>query len=87
MKQDKKMITVKIATFGAIERRLPQDFSLPCPAGSSVAAVLEDVARAYPEAYGMLERCACAVGEDIIPRQTALTQDSTLVLLSPVAGG
>jgi sulfur carrier protein ThiS len=35
----------------------------------------------------MLERCACAVGEDIIPRQTALTQDSILVLLSPVAGG
>jgi hypothetical protein len=52
-----------------------------------ISDVLDYVVRAYPHAGNMLERCACAMGEDIIPRQTLLTSDSTVVLLSPVAGG
>ena len=38
-------------------------------------------------AQKMLERCACAIGEDIVSRQMLLNHDSTLVMLSPVAGG
>ncbi|WP_320076712.1 MoaD/ThiS family protein [Acinetobacter haemolyticus] len=34
-----------------------------------------------------LEKCACAIGEDIVPRQSILKEDTQLVLLSPVAGG
>ncbi|WP_180171998.1 MoaD/ThiS family protein [Acinetobacter sp. YH12023] len=80
-------ITIKIESFGAIERLLPENLSLTCFAQQSIAEVLQQVTDQFPESFSMLERCACAMGEDIVPRQTALMQDSTIVLLSPVAGG
>ena len=81
------VIRVKIEAFGRIERQLPRTLMLQCEPDSSVAAVLKDVVAQYPAVHGLLERCACAIGEDIIPRQTILSRDCTLVLLSPVAGG
>ena len=81
------LITVKIECFGAIERLLPKSLSLQCEAGLRITDVLENVVQDYPEVKKILERCACAIGEDIIPRQTVLATDSTVVLLSPVAGG
>ena len=78
---------VKIEAFGEIERQLPPNFMLQCEPDSSVTVVLKDLVAQYPAVHTLLERCACAVGEDIIPRQTILSRDSTLVLLSPVAGG
>ncbi|WP_180073830.1 MULTISPECIES: MoaD/ThiS family protein [unclassified Acinetobacter] len=80
-------ITIKIESFGAIERLLPENLSLTCFAQQSIAEVLQQVTDQFPESFSILERCACAIGEDIVPRQTALVQDSTVVLLSPVAGG
>ncbi|MCS4297404.1 MoaD/ThiS family protein [Acinetobacter sp. RIT698] len=80
-------MTVKIECFGAIERLLPTDLTLQCESEMRISDVLDYVVRAYPHAGNMLERCACAIGEEIIPRQTLLTADSTVVLLSPVAGG
>lgn len=80
-------ITVKIECFGAVERLLPNGLSLQFDTEMSIADVLDDVIKDYPEAGKMIERCACAIGEDILPRQTFLTSDSTVVLLSPVAGG
>ena len=81
------VIRVKIEAFGAIERQLPPNLTLQCEPDSSVAAVLKDVVAQYPDVHTLLERCACAMGEDIISRQTILSRDCTLVLLSPVAGG
>ena len=81
------VIRVKIEAFGAIERQLPPNLTLQCEPDSSVAAVLKDVVAQYPAVHVLLERCACAIGEDIISRQNVLNRDSTLVLLSPVAGG
>ena len=80
-------IKIKIEAFGAVERQLPANLALLCSARSTVAEVLLQLGQDYPAAFAMLERCACAIGEDIIPRQTRLDADSTLVLLSPVAGG
>lgn len=54
---------------------------------SLIADVLDQIKIRYPSASDLLEHCACAIGEDIVARQSRLTQDSTLVLLSPVAGG
>lgn len=82
-----QMINIKIESFGAIQRHLPEDLSLQCTVGSTVDEVLDYVIRAYPDAYGSLERCACAMGEDIISRNTILKHDAVIVLLSPVAGG
>ncbi|MFH7766399.1 MoaD/ThiS family protein [Acinetobacter sp. BSP-28] len=80
-------ITIKIETFGAVERQLPPNLELICSSNSTVAEVLDQVAQDYPAAFAMIERCACAIGEDIISRQTQFHADTTLVLLSPVAGG
>ena len=65
-------ITIKIESFGAIERLLPENLSLTCFAQQSIAEVLQQVTDQFPESFSMLERCACAMGEDIVPRQTAL---------------
>jgi len=80
-------IRIRIEAFGAVERQLPQDLEIICKSQSTVSEVLNQVGQDYPDAFGMIERCACAIGEDIISRQTPLSADSTLVLLSPVAGG
>ena len=82
-----KIIQVKIEAFGAIQRLLPEDLCLQCEAENTVADVLENIVQAYPEAYSLLERCACAMGEDMMSRATVLAEDAVIVLLSPVAGG
>lgn len=80
-------IKIKIDAFGAVERQLDPNLEMVCPINSTVATVLDQVGQEYPEAKAMIERCACAIGEDIISRQRKLNSDTTLVLLSPVAGG
>ena len=81
------VIRVKIEAFGAIERQLSPNLMLQCEPDSSVTVVLKDLVAQYPAVHTVLERCACAMGEDMVPRQTILSRDCTLVLLSPVAGG
>ncbi len=80
-------IKIKIEAFGAVERQLPENLEMMCSPYSTVAQVLAQVRQDYPAASAMMERCACAIGEDIISRQTQFHADTTLVLLSPVAGG
>lgn len=80
-------IQINIEAFGAIERHLPRDLILHCVESSCITDVLLQLEQLYPDTKQMLERCACAIGEDIVPRQTLLNHDTTLVMLSPVAGG
>lgn len=82
-----QQIKIKIEAFGAVERQLPQNLEIICSPNSTVSDVLDRVTQQCPAASAMIERCACAIGEDIVSRQTSLNSDSTLVLLSPVAGG
>lgn len=82
-----KLFHIKIEAFGAIERQIPADLNLQCESEIHVSEVLNQLLSLYPDIQPMLERCACAIGEDIISRQNVLNRDSTLVLLSPVAGG
>ena len=82
-----KLIHIKIEAFGAIERQIPTDLNLQCESEIQGSEVLNQLLSLYPDIQPMLERCACAIGEDIISRQNVLNRDSTLVLLSPVAGG
>lgn len=82
-----KLIQIKIEAFGAIERQIPADLNFQCESEIQVSEVLNQLLSLYPDIQPMLERCACAIGEDIISRQNVLNRDSTLVLLSPVAGG
>ena len=80
-------INIRFECFGAVERQLPADLMVQFESSLSIADALDYVIRAYPEAGKMLNQCACAIGEDIVSRQTLLSTDTTVVLLSPVAGG
>lgn len=82
-----KTIEVEIRCFGAISRYLPEIVCIETALNTSVEAVLQQVVRERPEAAALLEYCACAVDTDLIDRSTVLQQSTTLVLLSPVAGG
>lgn len=80
-------ITIHIEAFGAVERQISENLSFQFDSEIQIAQVLDRIVEIYPQVVDMLDRCACALGEDIVPRQTRLTTNSTLVLLSPVAGG
>jgi molybdopterin converting factor small subunit len=83
----KQIMNIKIESFGAIQRLLPEQLSLQHTVESSIDDVLAQVIRLYPDAHHLLERCACAIGEDIVCRDKILLKDTVIVLLSPVAGG
>lgn len=81
-------LQIQIESYGEIQRLLPQ--SLLCSFSQQevlVAEVFAYLAEQFPHAQEALERCACAVGEEMYSRQSRLKENSTLVLLSPVAGG
>ena len=54
---------------------------------SLILDVLNHIVDRYPDATKAMDKCACAIGEDIVTRQTVLNSSCTVVLLSPVAGG
>ena len=83
----KQIMNIKIESFGAIQRLLPEHLSLQHTVECSIDDVLAQVIRLYPDAHHLLERCACAIGEDIVCRDKILHRDTVIVLLSPVAGG
>ena len=80
-------LNVTIEGYGAIQRKIPSQIVLNYSDTVLVSDVLNDITHQYPDATQAMERCACAIGVDIISRQTYLSQNCTLVLLSPVAGG
>ncbi|WP_171429663.1 MoaD/ThiS family protein [Acinetobacter lactucae] len=80
-------IQIKIESFGAIEKLLPQNLSIVCPTNTLVKDVLDQIVSLHPECTQAMEKCACAIEDNVITRQSVLSQPCTLVLLSPVAGG
>lgn len=82
-----RSIQIKIESFGAIEKLLPQNLSLVFPTDILVTDVLDEIVLLHPECTQAMEKCACAIGDNVISRQATLSEACTLVLLSPVAGG
>ena len=80
-------IEIKFESFGAIERLIPHQFSLKCRPSTQISYVLHELVTHFPKSQTLLDQCACAIGENIVTRSTTLQQSTTLVLLSPVAGG
>ena len=80
-------IQVTIHSFGAISRELPKDLCLNAKAPILVEEIVQQLEHDYPNAQQKLQRCACAIETDLIARQHVLLSNTTLVLLSPVAGG
>lgn len=52
-----------------------------------VADALNALSAAYPQLVERLDTVACAMGDALVSKNTALEEDSTLVLLPPVSGG
>lgn len=80
-------ILIQIEAFGAVKQALPETVQMQCLPGTAIADLLLQLNHSYPAAAALVERCACAIGEDIVPRQQTLQHSTKLVLLSPVAGG
>ncbi|MFN4187082.1 MULTISPECIES: MoaD/ThiS family protein [Acinetobacter] len=80
-------IEIKIESFGAIERLIPYQFSLNCEPEILIGDVFAELAVLFPKSQLLLDQCACAIGENIVPRHYTIEHSTTLVLLSPVAGG
>ncbi|MCF8999186.1 MoaD/ThiS family protein [Acinetobacter nectaris] len=80
-------ITVMIESYGMIKTVLPSTLNIECNHGSDVNSILQKIVRDHANSAPFLEQCACAIGDDMVSRQAQLYTDSTLVLLSPVAGG
>ena len=62
-------LEIKIEAFGAIERLLPKGLTFEFAEDRVVADVLTHIVALYPEATKAMEKCACAIGEDIVTRQ------------------
>lgn len=80
-------IEVKIEAFGAIERLLPKPLQFEFAKESLILDILNHIVDRFPDATKAMDKCACAIDEDIVSRQTVLYSSCTVVLLSPVAGG
>ena len=80
-------IQIKIESYGAVEKLLAHDIVMNMQKHILVKDVVEQLKALHPNASDMLDRCACAIEDNIISRQEYLERDCILVLLSPVAGG
>ena len=73
-------IEIIIEAFGAIERLLPKELAFEFAENQTIEEVLSHIVMLYPEATKAMDKCACAIGEDIVIRQTPLDQSCNLVL-------
>jgi len=80
-------IQVSFQGFGEIQPLLIQPSSVIVAINSTVEVILSELLKQQPHLSAALERCACAVGDEMLLRDATLDHDCTLVLLSPVAGG
>jgi molybdopterin converting factor small subunit len=81
-------MNIQFECFGILQRLCSdQPITLTVPPGSTLDDALDQLAERFPEASEALERVACAVGDQILPRRSLLEGDTTVALLPPVAGG
>lgn len=82
------MATITFEFYGRLERLAQQSaLSLEISTPSSIENALKVLADNKPDLSENLERCACAIGDELISRSHILDSDITLALLPPVAGG
>jgi len=79
---------LSIDLFGVLTRLVGTTSIVVAPRpGATVADVLMDLAAAHPETKDVLSRCACAIGDRVVPRTQAVRAGERLALLPPVSGG
>lgn len=79
---------IAIQCFG-LTRRLSgaEVLELDLPEAATVREALSLLGTHHRDLAAVLPRCACALGDQIVYRDTALSHGDELALLPPVAGG
>jgi len=75
--------------FHGVLRRLAgaDSIQIELPETATAADALKKVSNLSAELARRLENCACAVGDELVPRSQPLSEGATLVLIPPVSGG
>lgn len=74
--------------YGRLERLANQsEMSLSLNTPISLEIALQQLAALKPEIHDNLERCACAIGDELVSRATLVEANTRIALLPPVAGG
>ena len=63
------------------------ELSLPIETPVILEQALKQLAEAKPDLSENLERCACAIGDELVSRTMLLQANTRVALLPPVAGG
>lgn len=78
-----------LVEFHGVLRRLAgaDSMQIELPDAATAADALEKVSSLSADLAQRLECCACAIGDELIPRTAVLEEGVTLVLIPPVSGG
>lgn len=63
------------------------EYTLEIDTPLALADALALLTTSKPDIARQLERCACAISDSIVHRDTLISQDVVVALLPPVAGG
>ncbi|MFU8925190.1 MoaD/ThiS family protein [Acinetobacter puyangensis] len=82
------MSQLKFELYGILEQLAgTAEYTLEFEAPTQLDDALTMFSMDKPDIKQHLERCACAIGDSLVHRQTMITQDTLVALLPPVAGG
>ena len=81
-------ITVEVLLFAAVADAVGASrLTLDLPAGAMAGDVLLRLATTYPDAAGLLDQSAIAVGKTFKPSDTPLQDGDEVAVIPPVSGG
>lgn len=83
-----QLTTLKVHCLGILQSQAGQAVGeIDWPQDGSIETALVALVEKYPAVANELPRCACAIGDEIVPRSYQLQAGDELVLLPPVGGG
>lgn len=82
------MSQITFEFYGRLERLAQQsEISVSLPTPILLEQALQQLTALKPDLTENLERCACAIGDELVSRSTLLEANTRVALLPPVAGG
>lgn len=82
------MSQITFEFYGRLERLAHQsEIILKLNTPVSLETALQQLAELKPDLSENLERCACAIGDELVSRSMLVEANTRVALLPPVAGG